>query len=473
MSERVLLHTGLVVSGAAAEPMADGGILIEDGAIAAVGPFTTLRRAYPLAPERDRTRFIALPGLVDGHSHGRAIPLAEQGIREGPLELFLAQLTALTPLDPYLDAYVAGADLLATGIVAVQVFFHSFAPAERYMEDARAVAAGLAASRIDFELVLGFTDQDDYLPAWADDPPSGAEHLLAPVRGMGADEFLHAFDTLAATLEISLTIGPVAAQWCSDAVLAGVAERARHGTRVHTHLLESAAQRRLDPSPVETLRRHGLLGPQLSAAHAVWLSQPELAEVAATGTTLVHCPGSNAKLAGRSAPVGSWLDAGVDAGLGLDSYARAEPPDVFDEMRAAREAFSSTLDAREVLALATTGSANAIGRPGLGVLEPGSPASLVLIEMPESWANPLEQVLDTATRHDIAEVWSRGILCVEDGRLRGRRDVERSRAQVRSELAADAAGRMKRLSEIALIEPWLADAWSLDPADVGARSECS
>lgn len=471
MSDRVLLHAGLVVRGADAEPVADGGILVEDGMIVAVGAFSTLRRAYPLASERDSTRFVALPGLVDGHSHVRAISLAEQGVREGPLELFLAQLPGLTPLDPYLDAYVAGSDLLATGIVAVQAFFHSFAPAEQYLEDARAVAAGLAASGIDSEFVLGFTDQNEYLPAWAEDAPSGAEYLFEPARGMGVDEFLDAFDTLAADPEVSVTIGPVAPQWCSDAMLAGVAERARRGARVHTHLLESEAQRRLEPSPIETLRRHCLLGPHLSAAHAVWLSEAEIAEVAATGTTLVHCPGSNAKLAGRSAPVGSWLDAGVGAGLGLDSYPRAEPPDVFDEMRAAREAACGALDARQALTLATTGSASTLGRPGLGVLEPGSPASVVLVEMPEAGADPVEQVLDTATRHSVVEVWSHGVLCVESGLLRGRGNVERSRAQLRSELAADAAGRMKRLSKIALVEPWLYDVWSLDAADVGPRSE--
>ena len=56
-------------------------------------------------------------------------------------------------------------------------------------------------------------------------------------------------------------------------------------------------------------------------------------------------------------------------------------------------------------------------------------------------------------------------------RLRGRRNVERSRAQLRSELAADAAGRLKRLAGVALLESWLADVWSLEPVDTGARSE--
>src|SRR5205823_2066588 len=119
----------------------------------------------------------------------------------------------------------------------------------------------------------------------------------------------------------------------------GVAARARVGARVHTHLLESGSQRAmLDPSPVETLQRFGVLSDRLSAAHGVWLTEAEVADFAAAGAALVHCPGSNRKLAGAAAPVRAWLDAGVNVAIGLDSNARADPPDVFDELRAALEA---------------------------------------------------------------------------------------------------------------------------------------
>jgi cytosine/adenosine deaminase-related metal-dependent hydrolase len=464
----------MALPAADAEPIADAGILIEDGVIAAIGPFSVLRSSYPLARERDATALAALPGLVDGHSHGRAIPLCEQGVREGPLELFLAQLTALTPLDPYRDAFVAGSDLLATGVTAVQVVFHSFAPFDEYLAAARSTIAGLAASGIEFELVAAFSDQHDYLPASVVGAPDGAEQLFDPPRGMGGSEFLQAFDTLAGSGVASVTIAPVAPQWCSEPVLAGIAARVRDGARIHTHLLESRAQRAaLDPSPVETLRHHGLLGPWLSAAHAVWLSDAEIAEVADAGAVLVHCAGSNAKLAGGNAPVRRWLDAGVQAGLGLDSYARAEPPDAFDEMRAALTASRGALDARGVLGLATTGSAAALGHAGPGRLEPGSAASLVLVEPPDGSGDPVETLLAEATRYDVVEVWVCGGLRVEDGRLRGRREVELARADLRAELAADAAGRSRRLAEIAMLEPWLAEVWSLEPAAAGGPSERS
>ena len=249
----------------------------------------------------------------------------------------------------------------------MQVFFDGLADdAERYRRRASAVADGLAASGIEFELVLGFTDQDEFVPPSPGDVPAAAAGLAAPQRGMDADEFLAVFDAYVA--ERPATIGPIAAQWCSDRALEGIAARVRDGVRVHTHLLESRAQREtLVPSPVERLRTFGLLCDRLSAAHAVWLTPEEIAECAAAGAVLVHCPGSNRKLAGAVAPTRAWLDAGVTAALGLDSYPRVEPADAFDELRLARDA----LGARDALALATLGGAAARGPAGARAARPG------------------------------------------------------------------------------------------------------
>jgi len=456
VSERTLLRVGHALTAAGEGPIEDAGILIDGDSIASIGPFGEVRRAYPLVSDRDARGLVAIPGLIDAHSHGRAIPLAEQGVREGPLELFLAQLTALTPLDPHDDAFVAGSDLVAAGVTAVQVFFHTIdQDAEAYRRSASAVAEGLAASGIEFELVLGFTDQDEFLPASVTDVPPGAETLARPQRGLDAGEFLALYDAF----DRSVTLGPVAPQWCSDRAWAGIASRARAGARVHTHLLESRAQR--GTGPVERLREYGVLGDRLSAAHAVWLSQDEIAECAAAGTVLVHCPGSNRKLAGATAPVGQWLDAGATAALGLDSHPCADPPDAFDELRLAREMAGGRLGVQDAFALATVGGAAALGRPELGRLALGAAASLVLVSVPDAGADALEALLDGASRHDVVEVWVRGRLLVEDGRLRGRRDVEAARARLRKELAADAGPRRRRLAAIAALEPWLEQTWSL------------
>jgi cytosine/adenosine deaminase-related metal-dependent hydrolase len=309
------------------------------------------------------------------------------------------------------------------------------------------------------------------VPGFVEEVPPGAEPLCLPERGICADEFLSVFDELLAEGR-SVTLGPVAPQWCSAAAWEGVAARAHSGARVHTHLLESRAQRTLlQPSPVETLRRFGVLGGRLSAAHAGWLSDNEIADVGAAGATLVHCPGSNRKLAGAAAPVRRWLDAGVTAALGLDSNARAEPPDAFDELRAAADAAEGALTARELLSLATTGGAAALGRDKVGRLAPGFAANVVLLALPQRHADPVDGIVGQATRHDVIEVWAAGELRVEDGRLLQWRAAETARERLRAGLAYDADMRRRRFETINALQPWLSDIWGLETAAVpeGAR----
>jgi 5-methylthioadenosine/S-adenosylhomocysteine deaminase len=462
---RTLLRVAAAVPEADADPVQDAGILIEGPSICSVGPFADVRRAYPLAPERDASYLVALPGFVDAHSHGRGLTLSEQGVREGPLELFLAQLTACTPLDPHDDMLVAGADLLATGVTAAQVFFHSLAPVDEYRMAAGAAAAGLAESGVGNEFVLGFSDQDEFLPPTVDGVPAGAEPLWSPERGLDADEFLAVYDEFAAHDGLHVTLGPVAPQWCSDRVWEGVAARTRLGARVHTHLLESGSQRAmLDPSPVETLQRFGVLGGRLSAAHAVWLTEEEVADVATAGAALVHCPGSNLKLAGATAPVRAWLDAGVNVAIGLDSNARADPPDIFDELRAALDVARNSLSQRDVFRLATTGGARALGRGDLGRLDAGYAANIVLVPVPERKDDLVTELVDQLTRHDVVEVWANGSMCVAGGRLLQRRAVEQARTRLRAQLAADAPARRRRLAQVSALEPWLSEVWALDGA---------
>ena len=72
-------------------------------------------------------------------------------------------------------------------------------------------------------------------------------------------------------------------------------------------------------SPLENLDRLGLLGPRLIAVHMTQLTESEIARVAETNTTVVHCPNSNCKLASGFCPVARLLKAGVNVALGTDS----------------------------------------------------------------------------------------------------------------------------------------------------------
>ena len=89
-------------------------------------------------------------------------------------------------------------------------------------------------------------------------------------------------------------VGPVAPQWCSDDALRAIA-MVPDARRVHAHLLESARQR-LAPDTVARMERAGLLSPASSFAHGIWLDDAQMRRLARAGSTIVHCPGSNARL---------------------------------------------------------------------------------------------------------------------------------------------------------------------------------
>lgn len=473
--ERLLLRSALLLPNAFDEPVERGSLLIEGDRIASVGPFSALRRSYPLARERDCGELLALPGLVDAHSHGRALPSEAQGITGGPLELFLLRLTAFTPLDPFDDALVAGTDLVATGVTSAQAIFHSYAPADAYPDGARAAFEGLRRSGLRCDLALGITDQYELMPPTAleeREVPRCLADLLSVERGLDPDGYFEAFDRLREELDDEarrILLGPVAPQWCSDRIWSDVRRRMDDGVRVHTHLLESRLQRSPlygDP-PVAKLDRLGILSPSLSAAHGVWLLDEEIGLLADRGASVIHCPASNTRLGVGTARVREWRDAGVASAFGLDSNALEYPPDAFAELRHLRNVardLEAPVAAREALYMATIGGARALGREReLGVLEPGTYADVSLVHMertPRRREELAGAILDGASRSSVAEVWVAGRMQVEDGTPVRSSEVHAARRRLRADLERDRPRREQRLQRLRTVEPWLLELWS-------------
>ena len=188
------------------------------------------------------------------------------------------------------------------------------------------------------------------------------------------------------------------------------------GLRVQTHLSESRSElryledgsgpwggyRKLLVPPAHTtgprmLAEAGLLDERWSAAHCVEVEPDEIELLAATGTGVVHCPRSNGLLGCGAAPVAALRAAGVRLGLGTDSPASAPSFDAFEELRTAlvvarsRERSPEALSAADALALATLGSARALGlEREIGSLVPGKRADLTVVSLEGSPYHPWE-----------------------------------------------------------------------------------
>jgi 5-methylthioadenosine/S-adenosylhomocysteine deaminase len=175
----------------------------------------------------------------------------------------------------------------------------------------------------------------------------------------------------------------------------------RYGVPTIIHLAETkdeakTAQERGKTSPVAYLESLGFFGRGVLAAHAVWVSGPEFAILKSHDVGVSHNPESNMKLASGTAPVPGYLEAGVAVGLGTDGAASNNDLDMFESMRVAsllhklRTHDPRTLNAREVLAMATMGGARALGMDRrIGSLEPGKRADIIVVSISSARQTPM------------------------------------------------------------------------------------
>src|SRR5690606_26579648 len=121
---------------------------------------------------------------------------------------------------------------------------------------------------------------------------------------------------------VTTTFAPHAPYSVSDATLGRIRQLADElEVPVHMHLHETRAE--VDDAVTATGRRPlarledlGLLTPALVAVHATQLLDEEIERLAHAGSSIVHCPRSNLKLASGACPVAKLLAAGVNVALG-------------------------------------------------------------------------------------------------------------------------------------------------------------
>src|SRR5271166_768223 len=273
MRERLAGVVLLPTEGGPAGPPVD--IAIESGAIAAISP-----AARP--PAR---RLIAMPALVNAHDHARPLSSTSFGAAGKPLETWLLRLAAMPSIDPYLGALAAFGRAARAGAGSVMAHYTRFHGPMPPVEEARAVARAAADVGVRVTFAVSMRDRNPLVYSFEDSvmaklPGRTRATIEAQFLGPmpGVEDQIARVEAIAAEVEgpsFSVQFGPNGPQWCSDALLAAIAERSRAtGRRVHMHLLETRCQRafadRAYPEGlVRRLEALGLLSPRLTLAHCV------------------------------------------------------------------------------------------------------------------------------------------------------------------------------------------------------------
>jgi len=429
----------------------------------------------PLDCVIDASDRLVLPGMVNAHYHSHDTLL--KGCFETiPRETWL--LNALppnysrrSPAEIRARTLLGAVECLRAGITTVQDML-TLAPIDA--EDVETVLQAYedAGLRCVFALQTGDVHGAKVTPFWEEIFPdavaSGLSGVVANNTGAaalaGAQRALHdRFARRSTTL--SWGLAPSSPERCSPDYLRALAELAADlDLPIFTHIYESRAttliaRQKFAPwngSLVSYLSEHGLLSPRTSLAHGVWMRPEEIEAVAESGASVVLNPVSNLKTRSGVAPIGQYMAAGINLGLGCDNDSCSDAQNLFQAMKAMAglAAVSSVEDeqptARDALLAATAGGARALGLDkSIGRIRPGLKADLTLLRLDDPAFIPFNsaarQTVFSECGRAVDTVFVNGRILVRDGRCttvdeaRLRDEVEDAMAALREEIAAVSA----------------------------------
>ena len=386
------LYSANVVCPMSGPPVGDGGVLVTDGVISAIGD---AGRLEPSASRRHHLDGVLLPGLVNGHTHLEHTDASALAV-SGPHTAWLAAVDGLTELwQPEQwgrSAHRGVQQALRAGTTAV------FDAVTRGPAVPAASRAGLAG---DSFVEIADIDVDD-----ADEVLAQAEHALtlpADGRRVGIGPVspsrlgtgvLQSLAALAKRMDAPLQIHCGESDADTAALRLGSgphADRARSLGKNY-EWLEGGA-----PTPVRYLEAVGALGPATSLVSAVRIDAGEARLLGRLGVSVVACPRANDRLQMGPVSLDLLADAGVALALGTEGRSAAPDLDMLAEAAAwvgvARRqglhlwpSGSGPVPLEEAaVRLITADGARALGwGHRCGVLEPGRRADLVGIEIATS-----------------------------------------------------------------------------------------
>ena len=368
----------------------DGVIAVRGDAIVFVGtPSDFLLRFPKSGPAKqtlDAKGKLVLPGFINGHTH---VPMTLfRGLHDDVTlddwlrkYIFPAEAKNVTEEFVRWGTRLAAAEQIRGGVTTFADMY--------YFEDAVAEETKAAGMRG----VLGETFIDFPAP---DNKTNAAalEYTEKFLKRWQGDPLIHAAPA------------PHSIYTCSEKTLRDAAALARkynapiliHVAEMKKELDDSRAQNGM--TPVQYLDKIGILGPDVVAAHCIFVDETDRKILAQRKVGCVHNPSSNMMLASGVSPVPELRAAGVAVGLGTDGPAGSNNDlDLMEEMDLAAKLAKITkmdplaLNAKAVVEMATIDGARALHmEKDIGSLEVGKKADLVLIGLDAPNAVPMYDV---------------------------------------------------------------------------------
>ncbi|MCP5149584.1 MAG: amidohydrolase family protein [Ectothiorhodospiraceae bacterium] len=387
----------------------------------------------PVDHEIDGRERMVMPGLVNVHSHPSSEPLRKgitdethsPGFHHSSLYEFLTVFDN-DPEGRVACLQVALAELLLSGCTTITDLS---APYEEWLDT-------LAASGIRAVVAPGFRDA-----RWFTRNGHALDYEWKPGSGKkGFEEAIRVIDRANQhpSGRLSGMVYPAQIDTCEPATMRDSFDFARgRDLPWQIHAAQSVAefheiQRRHGMTPIQYLDSLGVLDDNSIIGHGIfldhhpwlhWTTRKDLALLADRGATVAHCPTVFARRGITLRTFGGYRRAGINLGIGTDTY----PHHFLEEMRSAMyyarvigESVAD-LDARDIFDAATIGGARALRRDDIGRLAVGAKADIVLVDTRHPSMMPLREpvrsLLFVAAERPIRSVYVDGVRVVEDGRV--------------------------------------------------------
>jgi cytosine/adenosine deaminase-related metal-dependent hydrolase len=407
-------------------------ILMQAGRIARIVPHDPAAPPPDGAAVMDGRALMAMPGLVDLHSHPTTEPAyrgvrEDHGVPEHQMTGLYERLIAFKLDAPGRAAgmRLAYAELLSAGVTSV---VDLSAPFTEWLDIMRAsglrvwAGPGFASAR------WGMTAPRNVTWTW--DATMGRAGLDQAVGWMKRAE-------QDPSGRLTGIVFPAQIDTVEEDLLREAIALAEESNRPFTtHIAQSVVEvremvRRHGITPIQWAAQLGLLTPRSILGHAIFLDEHpsvrwhgarDLGLIADSGATVAHCPSPFARYGEHLDNFGRYRARGVRMAIGTD----CAPHNPIEEMRLAillaRNATNdiATADTATVFHAATAAGADALGRPDLGRLAEGAAADVVLVALDHPLMvparDPLRSLVFHAADRAVRHVFVGGDCVLSEGR---------------------------------------------------------
>jgi 5-methylthioadenosine/S-adenosylhomocysteine deaminase len=383
------------------------------------------------ATEIDGSRHMVMPGLISIHGHSSSAAKTKGCWEElGSPRIYMSTLFEYqglmggSPSDNHTLARYAAAEFLRSGCTTV-VDIH--AEYEGWAETL--LATGMRAYLAPMFSSARYANSNGYSMEYNWDVAAGEKGLASAINlieAVGRDT----------SGRLGAIMSPGQVDTCTPELLRMSAQEAdRLGVPRTIHASQSVHEfreivNRHGLSSMEFLDSVGFLSPTTIIGHGIfiddhpWIHQyPEKRDrklLAERGCTVAHCPSVISRRGIALHTVQSYMDAGINMGIGMDAF----PHNMIDEMRwglvAAKFAGGSqhATHISTMFYMATRGGAKALGRDDLGIIEKGAQADLVMVNLDhpdmQPLYDPLYSLIFSALERPISDVFIAGRRVVDN-----------------------------------------------------------